>query len=79
MESKKEIKKEMPYVHVRIPTVLKNMLVESAKENSRTMNTEIVHRLERSFRGSSPFTITMTISEQLAGLAKKVSELEQQR
>ena len=70
-------KHDMPYVHVRMPEELKEMLTVAAKENARTVTTEIVYRLERSFKNNSPFQISMSISEQLADLAEKVSELEQ--
>lgn len=71
-------KHDMPYVHVRMPDELKEMLTIAAKENARTVTTEIVYRLERSFKSNnSPLQISMTLSEQLSQLAEKAKELEQ--
>jgi hypothetical protein len=78
--NKKTIKHDYPMVHVRMPEELKEMLTVAAKENARTVTTEIIYRLERSFKSNnSPFTISMSISEQLADLAEKVSELERNK
>ncbi|WP_374424774.1 Arc family DNA-binding protein [Chromobacterium sp.] len=38
-----------PQVNIRMPEVLKGNLQESAFENGRSLNAEIVHRLEMSF------------------------------
>jgi len=44
--------KEKPYKFVvRLPTVLRNQIADAAKYYHRSMNSEIVARLERTFSG----------------------------
>ena len=39
--------KQSVELHVRISPALANLLRESAKENNRSLNAEIIHRLSR--------------------------------
>jgi hypothetical protein len=70
---------DMPQLVVRIPVELKEKLEARAFENNRSVTAEVTKMIEDVLneKNNSPFTISMTISEQLANLAEKVSELEQ--
>jgi hypothetical protein len=62
---------ELRPVMTRIPETLRRRLERAAARNNRSMNTEIIHRLERSFRWEA-------VSEQLArrGTPEWESEME---
>jgi hypothetical protein len=46
-----------PQTNIRLPRSLKDRLGTAAKKNARTLNAEILYRLERSF-GDAPETLT---------------------
>ncbi|MFS8040116.1 MULTISPECIES: Arc family DNA-binding protein [Xanthobacter] len=50
---------------VRLPEGMRDRIAEAAKENNRSMNSEIITRLERSFTPSYTFEVkdTYTYSE----------------
>lgn len=50
MDKKEESVRELPVARIRMPSSLREMVVNSAKINRRSMNAEIVARLEQSFR-----------------------------
>ncbi|MDR3570969.1 MAG: Arc family DNA-binding protein [Candidatus Pacebacteria bacterium] len=52
-----------PQLNLRFPADLKARLVQAAQANGRTMNAEIIHRLERSLEGSGPQLIPEEVSK----------------
>ena len=56
---------------LRIPGDLKEALSKSAADNNRSMNSEIVHRLEKSFNNDS---FTSGDREKLEGTLKAMTE-----
>ena len=40
-----------PVLYIRPPAPLKERLLQAAKENGRTLNQEVIRRLQRSFEG----------------------------
>ena len=79
MQRIKVRKIDMPQLNIRIPADLKERLEEMAVQKGRSVNAEIIKLVEEALnkKSNSPFQISMSISEQLADLAEKVSELEQ--
>jgi hypothetical protein len=59
-----------PQINVRLPSKLKERLVAAAQANTRTLNAEIVNRLEASFRRAAG----RTDEEQQSELAKEIRE-----
>lgn len=47
-----------PLVHIRMPDELRKTLQQRAKEGSRSMNAEIVHRLQRSLAQAASNNLT---------------------
>ncbi|WP_181418198.1 Arc family DNA-binding protein [Komagataeibacter oboediens] len=52
--------KRDPMIHVRVPDELKATLEKSAKANGRSMNAEIVYRLEESVNPSTKMDLTLS-------------------
>lgn len=48
-----KMSREDPQLRIRLPVELKDKIENTAKENGRSMNSEIVHRLEDSFKDKS--------------------------
>jgi len=66
-----------PQTNIRLPLRLKERLAVAARASNRTMNAEIVQRLERSFSSTGePLLVMMqSLEAKVAGLEAKVAEL----
>jgi Arc-like DNA binding domain len=73
-----------PQINIRIPLVLKEQLGVAARANTRTMNAEIVQRLEASFKDELWFVVKKNTAEadmiwelqdSMQGLKAEVAEL----
>ncbi len=64
------MKTTLPDFKVRLPQSLKDQIEEAARQTNRSMNGEIVHRLEMSFAAATP------LEEEVRRLAKQVDALQ---
>ena len=64
------MKTTLPDFKVRLPQSLKDQIEEAARQTNRSMNGEIVHRLEMSFATATP------LEEEIRRLAKQVDALQ---
>lgn len=65
---------ESPQMKIRLSQALKSLIEQAAKSNNRTMNAEIVNRLEGSFNGLN-FQLNGSINE----LSRSIGLTEAQR
>ena len=56
LESEEENIRDISPSQIRIPTALKDILKKEARKNSRSLNAEVVSRLEASFNSEVEFT-----------------------
>lgn len=61
---------------VRVTPEFREKIIEAAKENSRSMNAEIVHRLEASFEDEKPPTQYVDISKALGLIFEEIQDLK---
>ena len=66
-----------PQMSVRLPGDLKPRLAKAAKENGRTINADIVTRLERSFSGAQTNAATDEVKKSIDEVKKMIEELHQ--
>jgi Arc-like DNA binding dprotein len=66
-----------PQMSIRLPGDLKPRLVEAAQANGRTINAEIVNRLERSFVGAQAEGVPENAIKAILEMRDMVSELHQ--
>ncbi len=64
-----------PQMKIRLPAVLKDRVVDAASANGRTMNAEIVLRLEQSFSGGDVRSVMTAIEQRLTALERAVAAL----
>lgn len=64
------MKTTLPDFKVRLPQSLKDQIEEAARQTNRSMNGEIVHRLEMSFAMATP------LEEEVKRLAKRLDAIE---
>ena len=62
-----------PQYKLRLPPELKEKIVASSKEHNRSMNADIVARLEETFKPVNPSSLGLT-SEQLEQLAAQAGK-----
>lgn len=55
-----------PQMKVRLPAALKEFLVKESKKNGRTLNAEIVHRLQRTLTTEAPSESGNAMAEMLS-------------
>ncbi|WP_312293241.1 Arc family DNA-binding protein [Atlantibacter hermannii] len=67
--------REDPQLRIRIPIELKEKIEDSAKANSRSMNAEIVHRLEGSYLDQVPDDAIISAEEAIQIVGKAREEL----
>ncbi|HBC6429461.1 TPA: Arc family DNA-binding protein [Citrobacter amalonaticus] len=67
--------REDPQLRIRLPIELKEKIEESSKERRRSMNAEIVSRLEHSFIEEIPFSELPTVQEAIKIVNKAKDEL----
>lgn len=67
--------REDPQLRIRLPIELKEKIEETAKSNARSMNSEIVQRLETSFAGEIPADNQISAKEAIAIIQKAKEEL----
>jgi len=74
--------REDPQMKIRLPADLKDQIETAAKDSGRSMNAEIVARLERSFKvfaeaeANMIGTATLTDHTELGDMIKKLNQLE---
>lgn len=66
-----------PQVNLRIPQELKDQVAIAASESGRSMNAEIVHRLEESFYGTTQPDILISAKDARKRAEKSRAELNQ--
>jgi predicted DNA-binding protein len=66
-----------PQMSIRLPGDLKPRLVEAAQANARTINAEIVNRLERSFVDAEAGAVPEVAIKAILQTRDMVSELHQ--
>lgn len=69
------MKRTDPQFKLRIPEELKARIDEAAKESRRSINAEIIARLEQSFPRSASFPLPPKLAEQIATLDRQVAEI----
>ncbi|MBT0366187.1 Arc family DNA-binding protein [Morganella morganii subsp. morganii] len=67
--------REDPQLRIRLPVELKEKIEETAKANSRSMNAEIVQRLDASFLHDLPEDKLISAKEALGIISKAKDEL----
>ncbi|WP_447863529.1 Arc family DNA-binding protein [Kluyvera sichuanensis] len=67
--------REDPQLRIRLPIELKEKIEETAKNNARSMNAEIVQRLEASFVSEIPADKQISAKEAIAIIRKAKEEL----
>ena len=66
---------ESPQMKIRLSQALKTLIEQAAKSNNRTMNSEIVSRLEATFSGELNFQL----SERINNLGRNSALTPEQR
>ncbi|WP_241575029.1 Arc family DNA-binding protein [Rosenbergiella nectarea] len=65
--------REDPQLRIRLPTDLKEKIEKSAKQNSRSMNSEIVNRIESTFFNHASPDVLLT-AKQVVDIAKSAQK-----
>ncbi|OTG70558.1 transcriptional regulator [Acinetobacter sp. ANC 4218] len=64
---------------VRVNSEFREKIVATAKENNRSMNAEIVARLEKSFEDEKPPTQYVDISKALGMIFEEIQDLKKNK
>lgn len=73
------MRKPLPDYKLRLPQELKDRIARAADDNNRSMNAEMVARLDASFRGTDqsapPASELETLAEQVRALERKLNAI----